>query len=86
MSDAVLKAAVLFTFGALALFYCLTLAVFASSFGSAIGVAFTERAVAISIAARTVGAMLPVLIVAFTLWGRSKFRTVSVLSWVLMLD
>ena len=46
MSDAAVKAAVLSTFGALAVFYWVTLAVTANSFGSTIGVAFTERAFA----------------------------------------
>ena len=82
MSDAAVKAAVLSTFGALAVFYWVTLAVTTNSFASTIGVAFTERAFAVSFVARVAGGILSVLIVAFTLLRR--FRAASVLAWVLL--
>lgn len=85
MSDAAVKAAVLSTFGALAAFYWVTLGVTTNSFGSTIGVAFTERAFAVSFVARVAGGILSVLIVAFTLLGRSMFRAASVLAWALLL-
>ena len=85
MSDAAVKAAVLSTFGALAVFYCATLAVTANAFGSTIGAAFSERAFAASFLARAGGGIICALIVTFTLLGRSTFWAGSILAWVLLL-
>ena len=85
MSDAAVKAAVLSTFGALAVFYWVTLAITTDSFGSTIGAALGERAFALSFVARVAGGILSVLIVTFTILGRSRLRTGSILAWVLLL-